>query len=122
MASCVFKCRSPARRVKGWGQAGGRKRVKVDLPAGTSVGRPKALCSKDLSIKAAYLPYIYLCWPQGSSLPFLPSLFTPNQSQIRASLHDKVLWKTQAEKRMRFLSVASREQILCPQEVSVTWF
>jgi len=108
------------------GQGSGASRwpegVKVDLPAGTSVGGPESLCSKDPSITVTYLPCVDLCWPQGSSLPFLSSLFTPNQSQIRASLHDKVLWKTRAEKRKRFLSVADGEQILSPQGGMVTWF
>lgn len=121
LMSQAFQRRSPAK-----GQGSGASRwpegVKVDLPADTSMGGPKPLCSKDPSITVTYLPCVDLCWPQGSSLLFLSSLFTPNQSQIRASLHDKVLWKTRVGRRKRFLSVAGGEQILCPQEVMVTWF
>lgn len=63
------------------GQGSGASRwpegVKVDLPADTSVGGPKPLCSKDPSITVTYLPCVDHCWPQGCSLLFLCSLFTP---------------------------------------------
>lgn len=112
-------------QLKGQGLGASRwpEGVKVDLPADTSVGRPKPLCSKDPSITVTYLPCVDFCWPQGSKRAIsLRPLLPPNHSQIRASLHDKVLWKTRAEKRKRLLSVADGEQILYPQEVIVTWF
>lgn len=108
------------------GQGSGASRwpegVRVDLPEAHQWAGLSLSAQKDPSITVTYLPCVDLCWPQRTSLLVFSSLFTPNQSQIRASLHDKVLWKTQAEKRKRFLSVADGEQILCPQEVMVTWF
>lgn len=89
--------RGPA---KGQGSGASRwpERVKVDLLADTSVGGPKPQRSKDPSITLTYLPCVISVGPRDAACYFSPASLPPSQRQIRASLHDKVLWKTRQRK------------------------
>lgn len=70
---------------------------------------------KDPSITVTHLTCVDFWWPQGSGQLFLSGPFTPNQRQIRASLHDKVLWKSRQRKERGPFQLLMGEKILCLQ-------
>lgn len=85
-------------KVKGQGQAGGQKGSKLTSRlthqwAGLSHSAQRTRQSQSLIYHASITvgPRDAACYFSAASLP-------PNQRQIRASLHDKVLWKTRQRK------------------------